>query len=93
MEDNTYRWPGNDPQPPKKPKLPNFKRMAKNSFLFHFPSAFHAVHGHTSQFIVTYIVLHFLHFVKPKKQKSNISEFTNCLYNCLLIIIDSHITM
>ena len=30
MEDNTYRWPGNDPQPPKKPKLPNFKRMAKN---------------------------------------------------------------
>ena len=30
MEDNTYRWPGNDPQPPKKTKLPNFKRMAKN---------------------------------------------------------------
>ena len=30
MEDNTYHWPGNDPQPPKKPKLPNFKRIAKN---------------------------------------------------------------
>ena len=30
MEDNTYRWPGNDPQPPKKPKMPNFKRLGKN---------------------------------------------------------------
>ena len=32
MEDNTYRWPGNDPQPPKNPKKqpPDFKRMGKN---------------------------------------------------------------
>ncbi|MBQ3615323.1 MAG: hypothetical protein II993_04895, partial [Anaerotignum sp.] len=30
MEDNTYRWPGNDPQPPKKKKMPDFKRLAKN---------------------------------------------------------------
>ena len=30
MEDNTYRWPGNDPEPPKKPKMPNFKRLGKN---------------------------------------------------------------
>ena len=30
MEDNTYRWPGNDPQPPKKPKMPDFKRLGKN---------------------------------------------------------------
>jgi len=30
MEDNTYRWPGNDPQPEKKKKLPNLKRLAKN---------------------------------------------------------------
>jgi len=30
MEDNTYRWPGNDPQPPKNPKMPNFKRLGKN---------------------------------------------------------------
>ena len=28
MEDNTYRWPGNDPQPKK--KKPDFKRLAKN---------------------------------------------------------------
>ena len=30
MEDNTYRWPGNDPEPPKKRKLPDMKRLAKN---------------------------------------------------------------
>ena len=30
MEDNTYRWPGNDPEPPKKPKKPDMKRLAKN---------------------------------------------------------------
>ena len=30
MEDNTYRWPGSDPQPPKKPKMPDIKRLAKN---------------------------------------------------------------
>ena len=30
MEDNTYRWPGNDPQPPKKKKMPDFKRAGKN---------------------------------------------------------------
>ena len=30
MEDNTYHWPGNEPQPSKKPKLPNLKRIAKN---------------------------------------------------------------
>ena len=30
MEDNTYRWPGNDPEPPKKPKMPDMKRLAKN---------------------------------------------------------------
>jgi len=30
MEDNTYRWPGNDPQPPKKKKMPDFKRLTKN---------------------------------------------------------------
>ncbi len=30
MEDNTYRWPGNDPQPPKKRKMPDFKRLGKN---------------------------------------------------------------
>ena len=30
MEDNTYRWPGNDPQPQKKRKLPDLKRMGKN---------------------------------------------------------------
>ena len=30
MEDNTYRWPGNDPQPEKKKKLPDIKRLAKN---------------------------------------------------------------
>ena len=29
MEDTTYRWSGNDPQPPKK-KLPDLKRLAKN---------------------------------------------------------------
>ena len=28
MEDNTYRWPGNDPQ--SKKKKPDFKRLAKN---------------------------------------------------------------
>ena len=28
MEDNTYRWPGNDSQPKK--KKPDFKRLAKN---------------------------------------------------------------
>jgi len=30
MENNTYRWPGNDPEPPKKRKMPDFKRLAKN---------------------------------------------------------------
>ena len=31
MEDNTYRWSPNDDQPkPKKPNLPDFKRMGKN---------------------------------------------------------------
>ena len=31
MEDNTYRWPGNDPQPEKqKKKMPDIKRAAKN---------------------------------------------------------------
>ena len=30
MEDNTYHWPGNDPEPPKKRKMPDFKRLAKN---------------------------------------------------------------
>ena len=31
MEDNTYRWPGNDPQPQKpKKKMPDFKRAGKN---------------------------------------------------------------
>ena len=30
MEDNTYRWPGNDPEPPKKSKMPNIKRILKN---------------------------------------------------------------
>ena len=30
MEDNAYRWPGNDPEPPKKPKKPDMKRLAKN---------------------------------------------------------------
>ena len=30
MEDNTYRWPGNDPQPPKKKKMPDMKRLGKN---------------------------------------------------------------
>ena len=34
MEDNTYRWPGNDPQPPKKPKMQNIKRLAKNILVF-----------------------------------------------------------
>ncbi len=30
MEENgSYRWPGNDPQPRKKPKLPDFKRAGK----------------------------------------------------------------
>ena len=29
MEDNTYRWPGNDPKPPKKPNLQNLKRLGK----------------------------------------------------------------
>ena len=30
MEDNTYRWPGNDPQPKKPQKqMPDFKRAAK----------------------------------------------------------------
>ena len=29
MDDNTYRWPGNDPQPPKK-KMPDLKRLVKN---------------------------------------------------------------
>ena len=28
MEDNTYHWPGNEP--PKKRKMPDFKRLAKN---------------------------------------------------------------
>jgi len=31
MEDNTYRWPGNDPKPEKpKKKMPDFKRAGKN---------------------------------------------------------------
>ena len=31
MEDNTYRWSPNDDQPkPKKPRLPDFKRVGKN---------------------------------------------------------------
>ena len=30
MEDNTYRWPGNDPEQPKKPKMQNIKRILKN---------------------------------------------------------------
>ena len=31
MEDNTYRWPGNDPQPEKpKKKMPDFRRAGKN---------------------------------------------------------------
>ena len=30
MEDNTYHWPGNEPEPPKKPKLPDIKRLLKN---------------------------------------------------------------
>jgi membrane protease subunit HflK len=30
MEDNTYRWPGNDPEPQKKPKMPDLKRLGKN---------------------------------------------------------------
>ena len=30
MEENTYRWPGNDPQPQKKKKMPDFKRLGKN---------------------------------------------------------------
>ena len=32
MEDNTYRWPGNDPEQPKKPKKskPDMKRLGKN---------------------------------------------------------------
>ena len=29
MEDNTYRWPGNDPQPKKQRKMPDFKRAGK----------------------------------------------------------------
>jgi len=33
MEDNTYRWPGNDPKPPKKPKMPDFKRLGKNALV------------------------------------------------------------
>jgi len=34
MEDTTYHWPGNDPQPPKKPKMQNIKRLAKNILVF-----------------------------------------------------------
>ena len=31
MEDNTYRWPGNDPQPQKpKKKMPYLKRAGKS---------------------------------------------------------------
>ena len=32
MEDNTYRWPGNEPEQPQKPKkkAPDFKRLGKN---------------------------------------------------------------
>ena len=31
MEDNTYRWPGNEPKPEKpKKKMPDFKRAGKN---------------------------------------------------------------
>ena len=29
MEDNTYRWSGNNSQPPKKPDLQDLKRLAK----------------------------------------------------------------
>ena len=31
MKDNTYSWPGNEP--PKKRKLPDFKRLAKNALV------------------------------------------------------------
>ena len=30
MEDNTYRWPGNNPESNKKRNLPDFKRLRKN---------------------------------------------------------------
>ena len=30
MEDNTYRWPGNNPEPQKKPKMPDLKRLGTN---------------------------------------------------------------
>ncbi len=30
MEYNTYHWPGNEPEPPKKPKLPDIRRLLKN---------------------------------------------------------------
>ena len=30
MEDNTYRWPGNNHEPPKKPTLPDMKRLGKS---------------------------------------------------------------
>ncbi len=31
MEDNgTYRWPGNDPKPPKKRQMPDFKKFGRN---------------------------------------------------------------
>ena len=30
MEENTYRWPGDDPQPQKQKKAPDFKRAGKN---------------------------------------------------------------
>ena len=33
MEDTTYHWPGNNPQPPKKTKKIDFKRIAKNALV------------------------------------------------------------
>jgi len=33
MEDNTYRWPGNDPQPKKPKKMPDFKRALKTGLV------------------------------------------------------------
>ena len=30
MEDTTYHWSGNDPEPSKKPKLPDIRRLLKN---------------------------------------------------------------
>ena len=33
MEDNTYHWPGNDPQPKPQKKMPDFKRAGKTAFV------------------------------------------------------------